>query len=193
MTPTTRVLAFGGSLRRDSYNHALAAVAAEAALGAGAEVTLVALRDLPMPVLDQDIEKELGLPENAKRFKALMKAHDALLVASPENNGTIGAALKNALDWASRQEAGEEPLACFKGKVCGLLAASPGALGGLRGLVTVRAMLSSMQVIVVPEQVTIAKANEAFDEHGKLKDAKQAAQVERLATRVVEITRKLKA
>lgn len=193
MATTPRVLAFGGSLRRDSYNQKLAAVAADAARKAGAEVTLVALRDLPMPVLDQDIEKELGLPANAKRFKELMKAHDALLIASPENNSTIGAALKNVLDWASRQETGEEALACFKGKVCGLLAASPGALGGLRGLVTVRAMLSNIQVIVVPEQVTIPKANEAFDEQAKLKDAKQQQSVERLATRVVEITRKLKA
>ncbi len=191
MTSTPRVLAFGGSLRRASFNQQLVRIAAEGARQAGAHVTVLELRELPMPLYDEELEREQGLPANAKRFKDLLKEHDALLIASPEYNSSISGALKNAIDWASRAEAGEKALACFAGKVCGLMAASPGALGGLRGLVTVRSLLSNIQVLVLPDQMTVSKANEAFTPDGKLKDEKQQATALRIGARVAEVTGKL--
>ena len=188
-----RILAFAGSLRRDSINKKLARVAADAARSAGAEVTFLDLRDLPMPIYDGDLEDAEGIPPNARRFKELLLAHRGLLLASPEYNSSISGALKNAIDWASRQEKGEAPLACFDGKVAGLLAASTGLLGGLRGLVTVRSILSNIRVLVLPEQVAIPKADEAFDTDGKLLDPKKHAAVEGLAKRLVAVVAKLSA
>jgi chromate reductase, NAD(P)H dehydrogenase (quinone) len=187
----TKILAFAGSTRRDSYNKKLARLAADAANAAGAEVTLLDLGELPMPLYDGDLEKAEGIPPNAMRFKELLLAHRGLLVASPEYNSSISGVLKNAIDWASRQAPGETPLACFQEKVCGLLAASPGALGGLRGLVTVRSILGNIGVIVVPDQIAVGKAHEAFDAEGRLVDAKQRATVERIAKRVVDLATRL--
>ena len=191
MSSTPRILAFGGSLRRASFNQQLARVAAEGARQAGATVTVVELRGFPMPIYDEELEREQGLPEHARRFKALLKEHDGLLIASPEYNSSISAALKNAIDWASRAEGGEKPLACFAGKVAGLLAASPGALGGLRGLVTVRSILSNIQVFVLPDQLAVGTAHAAFDAEGRLKDEKQQAAALRIGARVAEVARKL--
>lgn len=193
MTHAPRILVFAGNTRRDSFNKKLAAVAAEAARSAGAEATLVDLRDLPMPLYDGDLEKSEGLPPNAKSFKQLLLAHQGLLISSPEYNSSISGVLKNALDWASRQEPGEKPLACFQGKVCGLLAASPGTLGGLRGLIVLRSMLGNIGVLVVPEQLAVPKAHEAFTPEGKLVDAKQQGSLERVAARVVDLARRLEA
>jgi len=194
MTPTTppRILAFAGSTRTDSYNKKLARIAAEGARAAGAEVTLIDLRDYPLPLYDGDLESREGLPENARKLKALFKSHDALLISSPEYNSSISGVLKNAIDWVSREAPGEKPLECFSGKVAALLSASPGALGGLRGLVTVRSILSSIQVLVLPGQVAVSKAHEAFAPDGSLADAKRKASVEQLAATLVETVRKLK-
>jgi len=192
MPVTPRVLAFGGSLRRGSFNQQLARLGAECARKAGAEVTLIALRELPLPVFDEDLEKE-GLPPNALQLKQLFAAHDALLISAPEYNSSISAALKNAIDWVSRPEPGKPPLYCFTGKVCGLLSASPGALGGLRGLFTVRSILSNIGVLVLPEQVALMRAKEAFGPDGQLVDEKQQAAVQKVAARLVEVAGKLRA
>lgn len=189
-----KIIAFAGSLRAGSLNKKLLAIAADAARAAGAEVTVVDLRELALPLYDQDIEDASGLPEGAKKFKALLRASDGFLIASPEYNSSIAAALKNAIDWASRAEADDEPpLAAFRGKTAALIAASPGALGGLRGLVTVRSILGNIGVIVLPDQVCIGKAHEAFDEAGKLKDERKSKQVAALAKGLVEVLGKLKA
>lgn len=173
-----KILAFAGSTRTESYNKKLIRIAADAARAGGAEVTLIDLRDYPLPLFDGDLEDAEGLPENAKKLKALFNSHDALLIASPEYNSSISGVLKNTLDWVSRQETDDEPaLRDFKGKVATLLSASPGALGGLRGLVHVRAILGNIGVIVLPNQVAVSKAHEAFDETGKLKEERMAKQV----------------
>ncbi len=184
MTPP-RILAFGGSLRRDSFNQKLAAVAAAGAREAGAEVTLIALRDFPLPVFDQDLEDAEGMPAAAKALKQLFRAHDGLLIAAPEYNSSLTAALKNAFDWVSRAETDDEPpLAAFTGKTAALCAASPGALGGLRGLVHVRAILGNIGVTVLPDQAVVSKAHEAFAADGTLSDAKQAARVQKLGAQL---------
>jgi len=193
MTPPIRILAFAGSSRRESLNKKLVHVAAEGARAAGAEVTVLDLLDVAMPIYDGDLETSTGIPESARRFKQLLLAHQGLLIASPEYNSSISGVLKNAIDWASRAEPGEQALACFDGKVAGLVAASPGPLGGLRGLVTLRSILGNIRVVVLPEQVTVAKAHEAFDDEGRLRDAKQADSVRKVGARVAVVAALLNA
>jgi len=186
-----RILAFAGSTRTGSFNKKLVHVAAEAARAAGAEVTEVDLRDLALPLLDQDDEDAHGLPEGAKKLKALMRESDGFLIASPEYNSSITGVLKNAIDWASRAERDDEPtLEAYRGKAAALFAASPGALGGLRGLVHLRAILGNISMHVLPDQVAIPAAYEAFDEIGGLKDSRRASQVAELARSLVEFLRK---
>jgi len=186
-----RLLAFAGSTREASFNKHLLRAAVAMAEGAGAVVTSVDLRELAMPLYDGDLETSSGLPEGAKRLKALMVSHQGFLIAAPEYNSSITGVLKNAIDWASRAALGEAPLAAFREKTAALLSASPGALGGLRGLVHLRAILSSLDVLVIPEQFALGKAHEAFDERGALKDPKQAASVKRVVERLATVTRRL--
>ena len=188
MPYTPKILAFAGSTRKESFNKKLVKIAADAARAAGAQVTYLDLRDIPMPLYDGDLEAEQGLPENAKKFKAMLLAHDGLLISAPEYNSSISGVLKNSIDWASRPP-GENP---FTGKAGTLMSASPGAFGGLRGLIVVRAILSHMGVIVLPTQVAVPKAHEAFGPDGKLKDPKQQASIEALARGLVGILTKFK-
>lgn len=187
----TRILAFAGSTRKDSLNKKLLHVATQMARGAGGEVTAIDLRDYPMPIYDGDLEEAQGPPENANKLHKLMKEHAGLLLCCPEYNSSITAVLKNTIDWVSRPQTGEPPLTAFTGKVAALLSASPGALGGLRGLVHVRTILGNIGVIVLPNQVAVPKAYEAFDDNGSLRDERLAKKVETLAGDLVETTRKL--
>jgi NAD(P)H-dependent FMN reductase len=175
---TVRVLAFAGSARKDSLNKRLVRVAAGMARGAGAEVTLLDLDDYPMPVYHGDEEAAAGLPPAAQRLREAFMAHDALLIASPENNASVSAALKNAIDWVSRPHGGQNGLVPYQGKVAALLAASPGALGGLRGLQHLRAILQTLGVLVLTEQFALPRAHEALDAAGGLADARSRASVE---------------
>ena len=189
---TPRILAFGGSLRRESYNQKLAAIAAVGACDAGAEVTLISLRDFPMPVFDEDLEAESGMPESAKRLKALFLAHDGLIIASPEYNSSITAALKNAIDWVSRTTTEDEPaLSAFTGKTATILSASPGGLGGIRGLVHLRSILGNIGITMLPDQIAIPKAYEVFPEDGSFPDAKQEARIKALGAGLAQHLQKL--
>jgi NAD(P)H-dependent FMN reductase len=193
MSYTPKILAFAGSTRAASFNKQLVQVAATGARTAGAEVTYVDLRDLPMPLFDEDLEAAEGMHPNARKFKDLLLSHDGLLIASPEYNSSVTGVLKNAIDWASRPAPDEPMLAAFTDKVAAIMSASPGALGGLRGLVHLRSILSNIKVIVLPEQIAVPKAYEAFNPNGNLKDANQQASVEKLGARVTEVLSKLKA
>jgi len=186
-----RILAFAGSARKASFNNQLVQIAAEGARTAGAEVTVLNLKDYPLPVFDQDLEQEQGTPENATRLKELFFNHDGLLISCPEYNSSITPLLKNTIDWVSRSAEGETPLQAYRGKVAALMAASPGGLGGLRGLVHVRAILSNIGVIVLPDQIAVPKAYEAFDEAGQLKDEKQQSRVAGLGESVTQMLTKL--
>jgi len=187
-----RILAFAGSLRRDSFNKKLVPIAVKGARDAGAEVTLIDLKDFPLPLFDQDLEAEHGMPENGKKLKQLFIDHDGLLIAAPEYNSSITAVLKNAIDWVSRPASGEPSLVAFRGKVATLMSASPGALGGLRGLVHVRSILGNIGVIVLPEQIAVARASEAFNADGSLKDSKQQAGIQGLGHTLASFLMKLK-
>ncbi|MEW4563738.1 NAD(P)H-dependent oxidoreductase [Bremerella sp. JC770] len=186
-----KILAFAGSARRDSYNKKLIQVAVKGAQDAGAEVTLLDLADFPMPLYDGDLEAEQGIPENVKALKELFLAHQGLLLSCPEYNSSITPLLKNTIDWVSRPLEGEDLLAAYQGKVCSLMSASPGALGGLRGLVHVRAILQNIGVIVLPKQMAISQANNAFADDGTLKDSRQQDTIAGLGKSLCEFLEKL--
>ncbi len=191
MSIMPRILAFAGSARMESYNKKLVKIAADGAKSAGADVTLVDLLDYPMPLFNEDLEAQSGLPDSVILFKQLLKGHQGFLIACPEYNGSITPLLKNAIDWASRPAPGEPPLSCFKGKVAALLATSPGGMGGMRGLVHVRAILEGIGVLVIPDQKAIPEAYNAFDASGQLKDEKQTQSVLSIARTLVNVTTKL--
>jgi NAD(P)H-dependent FMN reductase len=187
-----KILAFAGSARQESYNKKLVRIAADAARAAGGDVTLIDLRDYPMPLYDGDLEAKEGMPSNAKKLKELMTAHQGFLISAPEYNSSMSGLLKNALDWASRSATKDEaPLLAFTAKTAALLSASPGALGGMRGLVHLRAMLENIKVLVIPDTFSLGKASDAFNTDGSLKDAKQLASVQAVAKKLVEVTTKL--
>jgi NAD(P)H-dependent FMN reductase len=185
-----RILAFAGSARRDSLNKKLARVAAEFAREAGAEATFVDLDDYPVPLYHGDLEAAQGMPENARRLRELFLAHDALLIASPENNSSVTALLKNTIDWLSRDlgdgKGANSGLAPWRGKVAGLLAASPGGFGGVRALPHLRQILSALGVTVLGTQVVLPRAHEAFDAEGKLREERSSQSVRSLAAAVAK-------
>jgi NAD(P)H-dependent FMN reductase len=191
MANGNRILAFAGSTREKSFNKMLVKIAATGARSAGAEVTELDLQDYPLPLFDQDLEAEGGLPDNGKRLRELFLKHDGLLISSPEYNSSITAVLKNTIDWVSRPQPGDKPLVCFAGKCAAIMAASPGALGGLRGLVHLRAILGDIQVLVLPDQVAIPNATETFAADGSLTDAKKQASVSALGEKLARTLAKL--
>jgi NAD(P)H-dependent FMN reductase len=188
-----RILVMAGSTRSDSANKKLARVAASRAEASGGRVTLIDLRDFPMPIYDGDLETAGGIPAEGLRLKRLFKEHVGLIIASPEYNSSITAVLKNAIDWISRPEPGEPSLAAFTGKVALILSASPGNLGGLRGLVHLRSILGNIGVLVLPDQLAISQAYGAFAADGSLKDSRQADQVDAMTRRLVELLKKIHA
>lgn len=190
---TPKILAFAGSARTDSFNKKLVKIAIEGAKAAGAEVTYLDFRDLPLPLFNEDLEAAEGLPANVLQLKRLMKASHGFLIACPEYNSSITPLLKNAIDWASRPEPGDPPLGltCFREKVAVLMSTSPGGLGGLRGLFHVRSILSSIGVIVLPDQKAVPNAHQAFDQSGNLVDEKQRSEVYNLGTKLTSTLIKL--
>jgi NAD(P)H-dependent FMN reductase len=182
----SRVLVFAGSTRADSFHRKLALQAVAALRAAGAEATFADLRDYPMPLYDGDVEAVQGLPAAARAFKELVKAHDAMVIASPEYNGSFPALVKNAIDWISRPEGEETRLLAFRGKKAALLSTSPGPGGGQRGLRHLRELLEMIGVTVIPEQLTMAKAFEAFDQEGRLARPQDREQLQRAIAGLVE-------
>ena len=189
----TKILAFAGSSRKESFNKKLVRIAAMGAEKAGASVTVVDLADYPMPLFDQDLEVNYGMPENAHKFKKLLIEHDAIMISSPEYNSAFSPLLKNIIDWASRAESKDEPpLVAYQDKVAVIMSASPGALGGSRGLVFLRMLLANMGVIVLPEQKSIPEAFKAFNEDGSLSDEKNQKSVLGLGSKLSITVSKLK-
>lgn len=182
-----RILALAGSSRKDSFNRKLVEIAAEGARDAGADVTVLDLKEFPLPLFDEDLEREEGTPDNAVRLKQLFLDHNGLLIASPEYNSSVTPLLKNTIDWVSRPAKGESRLAAFQGKTAAIMAASPGGLGGLRGLVHLRSILSNIGVLVLPDQVTVSSAHEAFNEAGQLADEEKQSRVRKLGSRLARV------
>lgn len=190
MATTPKVLGFAGSLRKDSLNKKLVKVALDGARAAGAEVTYIDLADYPLPFFDEDLEKRDGLPANARKLKELFKSHQGLLIATPEYNKSIPGVLKNAIDWVSRPVPDEKPFEPFAGKVAGIMSASPGAFGGIRGLGQLGYILSNISIIVLPDGFALVKADGAFAPDGSMTDAKSAETVRGIGRKVVETVKK---
>jgi chromate reductase, NAD(P)H dehydrogenase (quinone) len=190
---TVRILVFAGSARSGSLNKKLARVATGALRTAGATATFIDLADFAVPIYDGDLEAREGVPANARRLKDLFIAHQGLFIVSPENNASVSALLKNTLDWISRQDGSESGLVPYQGKVAAIAGASPGALGGLRGLTHLRAILQTLNVLVLSEQFALSRAHEAFNDDGTLKEAKQQAALGGLAKKLTDVCAKLAA
>lgn len=190
-----RILAFAGSARRDSLNKKLARAAARHAREAGAQATFVDLDDYPLPLYHGDLEAASGMPEGARKLRELFLAHDGLLIASPENNASVSALLKNTIDWLSRDigegRGTDSGLAPFRGKVAGLMAASPGAFGGVRALPHLRQILAALGVTVLGTQVAVPRAHQAFAADGSLAEERAAAAVAALARAVAQASGRL--
>lgn len=157
-----QILAFAGSTRRESLNRQALEHAVRGAREAGAEVTLIELSDYSLPLYNGDLEHSHGIPEAAVRLKSLFKSHHGLLIACPEYNSSITPLLKNTLDWVSRPHGEESGLVPYQGKWVGLVAASAGNLGGLRGLRHVREILTTLQVMVIPQQMALSQADKVL-------------------------------
>jgi len=172
MTPAARLLFFAGSARTASYNKKLARLGAMIAEANGIPATFADLGDYPMPIYNGDLELAEGPPDNARKLKAVMQAHSGIFIASPEYNASITPLLKNCLDWVSHtREEGEAPLQVYKTRVFALGSASPGGMGGLRSLITVRQVLElGLGALVLPDQFAVPRANEAFGDDGHLKN-----------------------
>ncbi|MGE0769265.1 MAG: NADPH-dependent FMN reductase [Hyphomicrobiaceae bacterium] len=172
MTNSTRLLFFAGSAREGSLNKRLARLAHDVAEANGIAATLADLGDYPMPIYDGDLEASDGPPENARKLKSLMNVHQGVFIACPEYNASITPLLKNSLDWVSRvkDDGGGAPTV-YKTRVFALGAASPGALGGYRSLIAVRQTLElGLGALVLPDQISVSRATDAFDDKGHLKD-----------------------
>lgn len=187
METSDRLLVVPGSARSASLNKALARAATDAARAAGAEVTLIDLRDYPMPVYDGDLEAAQGQPAPARALAELFLAHSAVLFVSPENNASVPSLLKNTIDWMSRLRDRDG----FTGRVAGLMAASPGALGGLRGLVHLRQILQTLNMLVITEQFALPRAHQAFDTDGRLVDPRHNEQMNKVVQRLIEVAGRL--
>ena len=175
------LVAFAGSTRIESYNRKLVRIAARGAEEAGASVEILELADYPMPLMNEDLESEKGMPEGAAGFKKKLMEADGFIISAPEYNSSMTPLLKNALDWASRSQTKEEkPLSAFRGKTAVLMSASPGSLGGMRGLVPLRMMLGELGVTVIPQYRCVSAAGEAFAEDGSLKDPRTGKAVMKL-------------
>jgi len=188
-----KILAFAGSLRKESFNKSLVKIAAKGAEDEGASVTIIDLKNYPLPIYDQDIEIATGLPENVFKLKKLFMENDGFLIACPEYNSSISAVLKNVIDWVSRPAAGETAyLCCFINKIVVLMSASPGNLGGIRGLVHVRSIFGNINSIVLPNQKCISNADKVFDKDGNISDLKLKNEILNLGKDLAHFLIKLK-
>jgi NAD(P)H-dependent FMN reductase len=181
------ILVFAGSVRGGAFSAATADAAMKELALQGAEVTRISLADYPLPIMDQDLEKEKGLPGNAVRLARLIAAHDGMLIASPEYNASIPPLLKNALDWVSRvRRLDGRSVNPFAGKVAALCSSSDGNFAGMRGLYHLRAVLMACRVEVVTPQCSVGRAAEAFDENGQFREERLRRQMETLCETLIE-------
>ena len=188
-----KVLVVSGSIRTGSHNARLAALASKELLLAGADVTRISLADYPMPIYDGDLEARSGPPENAVKLKRMIGTQQGVFIASPEYNASVTPLLNNAIDWVSRvRERGEEPLAAYKNRVFAIGGASDGALGAMRSLMALRQVLElGCGALVIPDQIAVMRASDAFDEMDNLKDERAARMLKRVAQRLTDMAREM--
>ena len=188
-----KLLFLAGSARKDSVNKMLAHNAFEIAKAIGADVYFVDLKDYPLPIYDADLESKQGLPAKAIALKKIFADHDGIFIASPEYNSSISPLLKNTLDWVSRSNEKNEPAnIAYRNKIIALASASPGSLGGMRGLVPLQMMLSNMGVIVLPKKINISKAYDKFNNKGSLTNTEDYQELTEVVMDFIRITTAIK-
>lgn len=185
-----KILVIPGSNRTGSHNVRLAALAAKEFALADADVTRISLIDYPLPIYDAETEERHGTPDHAIKLKRMIAAHQGVFIASPEYNASVAPLLKNAIDWVSRvRDRGEAPLAAYHGRAFALGAASTRRFGGIRSLMALRQILEiGCEALVIPEQIAIADADDAFDESGGLNDERLTRQLRTMVRRLIEMT-----
>jgi chromate reductase, NAD(P)H dehydrogenase (quinone) len=188
--PTPKILVFASSIRIGSHNGRLAALAAKELTLLDAEVTYISLADYPLPIYDADLDGR-GQPAEAGKLKQMIMAHHGVFIASAEYSASVTPLLKNAIDWVSRvRERGEPTYAAFKGRVFAISSASPGRAGGLRSLIALRQILElGCGALVLPDQVAIPQAAEAFDEMDNIVDNRTANEFRALLARLLDLAR----
>jgi chromate reductase len=186
--PIPKILVIPGSLRAQSYNGRLAALASKELTLADADVTRISLVDYPLPIYDADLAEKSGPPLNALRLKQLMSAHEGVFIASPEYNASITPLLKNALDWISVvREGGETELAAYQNRAFALGGASPRRSGTVQALLALRQVLAvGCRALVIAEQVCVPNAAQAFDEMDDLRDARVAGELKLVVRKLIE-------
>jgi NAD(P)H-dependent FMN reductase len=189
--PTPRILIVPGSTRTGSHNVKLAALAAKELTSIDVEVTRISLVDYPLPIYEADLDARAGQPANALKLKQMIMAHQGVFVTSPEYSASVTPLLKNAIDWVSRvREKGDPTYAAFKGRVFAIASASPGRYGGLRSLMALRQILElGCGAFVIPEQVAIPQADQAFDDRDNIIDTGTANLFRSELERLVEMAR----
>lgn len=187
--PTPKILIIPGSLRTGSNNVRLAALAAKELALLEAEVTRISLEDYQLPLFDADLVTASGLPPAAVRLKRMLVTHQGVFITSPEYTASVTPLLKNTIDWISRvRDPGEPPYAAFRGRIFAIGSAASGAQGGLRSLMALRQILElGCGALVIPEQVAVPRADQAFDEMDNLKDEVLATALKAAMRRLVEL------
>ena len=191
--PAPKILVFSSSTRTGSHNTKLAALAAKELTLADVDVTRISLVDYPLPIYDPDLDARAGQPANALRLKQMIMAHHGVFIASAEYSASVTPILKNAIDWVSRvREKGDPTYAAFKNRVFAVSAASVGPDGGLRSIMALRQILElGCGALVIPEVVSVANADQAFDEMDNLVETRTANRLRAQLDRLVEVTRLL--
>jgi NAD(P)H-dependent FMN reductase len=186
---TPKILVMAGSLRSGSHNGRLVALVAKELALAEVDVTRISLADYPLPLLDADLLADAGPPANAVKLTRMLTAHQGVFIASPEYTASVTPLLKNAIDWMTRVRERNEPAdAAFKGRVFAIGSASSGAAGGVRSLMALRQILElGCGALVIPEQINVGRADQAFDDMDNLKDENLAAALKAMVRRLIEL------
>lgn len=183
------ILVFAGSIRTGAYSGKVAALAAKELAIAGADVTHISLADYPLPIYDADLEKEKGIPENARKLARQIAAHDGVFVATPEYNRSLPPLLKNALDWVSRIRSAEK--IAYRHRIYAIAGSSNGRFGGARAVIELRKVLAAaVSGIVIPEQFEASNAGDAFNESGELVDESVARALRHVVAALLETVRR---
>ncbi len=186
---SAKILVIPGSLRTGSLNAKLAAAIAAELAQAGAEITRVSLGDFPLPIYDGDLQAKSGVPKTAISLKRMMSSHHGVLIVTPEHNASIPSLLKNAIDWVSRvQDPHEARGEVFRDRAFAIASASAGRLGGARALMALRLILSACQAHVIPNQLSLSFAPEAYDDMDRLKQPADIEAQKALVRQLIEIS-----
>ena len=187
-----KILVIPGSLRTGSLNARLAAAVVKELALADVDVTLISLSDFPLPIYDGDIEAKTGVPKIAVDLKRMMSAHHGVLIVTPEYNSSVPALVKNTIDWISRvQDANETRGEVFRERVFAIASASGGRLGGTRALAALRLILSACHATVIPNQLALSFADEAYDEMDRLKNAADSEALKALARQLIDQSQRM--